>query len=547
MGDESALLKAIIAHPDEDTPRLAYADWLDENRPDEVPSPAAGPSSRAEYIRTQCRLATGAFDSPDYPELLEREQDLSDWLATHDPGPEPRLAPLYHHDLFASDEWGNFRRGFHETLWFDAFGDSPEETLEELTDALDVAFRQTPARTLSLEDAMAEEVVLLAGHPAFAQLRGLQLDGLIEGDENEAVAAVAGSPHAAGLRRLSIDMPVGPEGFRALAGSRHLRNLESLVIDYPVSANLVRQLHGVKWFRNLRRLSLWDEGGSLLRTLAEMPPMPRLVSLSLGGVRSPSAASVRRFATSTAFPRLMHLSLRNMRLEPAHFAILARGRWPLRHLDVAQNVVRKPGCEAIAAAPFARTLRVLGLRDCEVTAGGVQALAECRALAGLRHLDLAGNPIGPGGLESLAAGENLRGLRSLNLDGANLARGPIAARHLVEFLSALDTPELRHLVLNNMPVGVRGARVLASSQVFARLTRLELGQAMIGAGGGAALLDSPTLGNLVHLNLAANKVGSAVAKLADPAVFPRLGVCWLGNGIPKKAAARLARRPGIRL
>jgi len=31
MSDEPALRAAILAHPDEDTPRLAYADWLDEN------------------------------------------------------------------------------------------------------------------------------------------------------------------------------------------------------------------------------------------------------------------------------------------------------------------------------------------------------------------------------------------------------------------------------------------------------------------------------------------------------------------------------------
>ena len=44
MSDEDALLAAIEAHPDEDTPRLAYADWCDEHD-----QPA-----RAEFIRLQC-------------------------------------------------------------------------------------------------------------------------------------------------------------------------------------------------------------------------------------------------------------------------------------------------------------------------------------------------------------------------------------------------------------------------------------------------------------------------------------------------------------
>ena len=41
MSDEDALLAAIIAAPDDDTPRLVYADWLDEHdRPE-----------HAEYLR----------------------------------------------------------------------------------------------------------------------------------------------------------------------------------------------------------------------------------------------------------------------------------------------------------------------------------------------------------------------------------------------------------------------------------------------------------------------------------------------------------------
>src|SRR5688500_9046788 len=39
--ENSALRAAIIAHPDEDTPRLMYADWLQEN----------GDPARAEFVR----------------------------------------------------------------------------------------------------------------------------------------------------------------------------------------------------------------------------------------------------------------------------------------------------------------------------------------------------------------------------------------------------------------------------------------------------------------------------------------------------------------
>lgn len=54
MTDERDLLRAVLAHPAEDTPRLMYADWLDEH----------GRPNLAEFIRTQCAIA--AFDESYY-------------------------------------------------------------------------------------------------------------------------------------------------------------------------------------------------------------------------------------------------------------------------------------------------------------------------------------------------------------------------------------------------------------------------------------------------------------------------------------------------
>ena len=47
MTHDDAFLRAIIENPDDDTPRLVYADWLDEH----------GQSDRADFIRVQCELA----------------------------------------------------------------------------------------------------------------------------------------------------------------------------------------------------------------------------------------------------------------------------------------------------------------------------------------------------------------------------------------------------------------------------------------------------------------------------------------------------------
>jgi uncharacterized protein (TIGR02996 family) len=50
---EAPFLAAIRADRDEDQPRLAFADWLEEQG-----------DPRAEFIRTQCELARLELDHP---------------------------------------------------------------------------------------------------------------------------------------------------------------------------------------------------------------------------------------------------------------------------------------------------------------------------------------------------------------------------------------------------------------------------------------------------------------------------------------------------
>ena len=86
MTDGDALLAAIIANPDDDTPRLIYADWLQEN----------GDEDRAEFIRLQlerAQFSPSRWVAPvltsdnriRYQQLRRRESDLlgrhrKDWL-----------------------------------------------------------------------------------------------------------------------------------------------------------------------------------------------------------------------------------------------------------------------------------------------------------------------------------------------------------------------------------------------------------------------------------------------------------------------------------
>jgi uncharacterized protein (TIGR02996 family) len=70
--EHPGFLADIRANPDDDTPRLVYADWLEDN----------GDPDRATFIRVQCELARSpwqvgrVYDDPAWLRLHAREQDL---------------------------------------------------------------------------------------------------------------------------------------------------------------------------------------------------------------------------------------------------------------------------------------------------------------------------------------------------------------------------------------------------------------------------------------------------------------------------------------
>lgn len=104
MSTKAALLRAIRAQPDEDTPRLVYADYLDEES-----DPA-----RAEFIRVQVERARLPEGDPARAALEDREHDL---LAQH----EDAWLGVAPDDRDELAEW-EFDRGFiHEVAASPAF------------------------------------------------------------------------------------------------------------------------------------------------------------------------------------------------------------------------------------------------------------------------------------------------------------------------------------------------------------------------------------------------------------------------------------------
>jgi uncharacterized protein (TIGR02996 family) len=105
MSDD-VFVQAILSAPDDDTPRLTYADWLEEH----------GRPERAAFIRVECQLARLPDDDPRRPDLEARERQL---LAEHG---EEWAGPL----RGLVDDW-TFRRGFVEDVVFSGREPSRDE------------------------------------------------------------------------------------------------------------------------------------------------------------------------------------------------------------------------------------------------------------------------------------------------------------------------------------------------------------------------------------------------------------------------------------
>jgi uncharacterized protein (TIGR02996 family) len=95
MNPDDAFLATILEDPDDDTPRLIYADWLDDR----------GQTDRAEFIRLQCEIARLPEDDDRLPPLQEIERRLLERCQDQWLGP---LRPLF-------SGW-TFRRGFLDAV-----------------------------------------------------------------------------------------------------------------------------------------------------------------------------------------------------------------------------------------------------------------------------------------------------------------------------------------------------------------------------------------------------------------------------------------------
>ncbi len=149
--DGDALFRAVCEQPWEDTPRLMYADWLDEH----------GNLERAEFIRLQCEAW---HVCPAYPDPVAARVRASQLLKAHGDRWYDELPEI------SGVEWGGmFVRGFIDRALTHA--------LDDVTATLEAVFAATPLRYLTITRLEQGQLGQLLAFPLLVRLHTLQLPG----------------------------------------------------------------------------------------------------------------------------------------------------------------------------------------------------------------------------------------------------------------------------------------------------------------------------------------------------------------------------------
>src|SRR5262249_5900504 len=174
--EHAAFLRTILEAPDDDAPRLVYADFLEEH----------GEAERAELIRIQCELERVTDGEPRRSRLQAREQEL---LQRHQVAWKNQLPQR------DGVDWLSFRRGFVAQVRFN----DPSAFLDHASEI----FEATPVRHISLHRLDSDKAAALAKSPYLAGVRVLDLD---DGNRigNAGLEALAASPRLAGLEVLKV-------------------------------------------------------------------------------------------------------------------------------------------------------------------------------------------------------------------------------------------------------------------------------------------------------------------------------------------------------
>ena len=522
MTHEEAFLQAIREAPDDDGPRLIFADWLEERG-----------DPRGAFIRVQCALERLDPADPARADLEDEKRALLDrheWEWT---------APLHG----VASEW-RFRRGFVEEMTLFA--------AENLLTRGETLFDSFPIQKVTLR-LNHEHVAAVATFPLLARVRFLDVSGSVlrdrgveallaaldagrltgldlrgNGLENRAVRALAASPL---MRRLS-SLDLSNNHALGLAGARALAQAPAAALRFLGLSNTNIGLVGLRdllhsstlaGLTSLQAASIGYYGlaGAPAADLADSPVLSQLTSLDLGGF--PGPGGLPTLLRSRALGRLTSLGLAGCQLRDDAVRALAESPHlaGLTALDLGRNGVGPAGASPRGVAAPGRPHRPVPRQQRPPRQGrrgdGRLAAPEATDRARPRQeRHRRPRPASIGGVAEPRTADGPGPERKLRRPGKREGVGRVAA-----------TGPAHVSASERQSAGAGGRAALAASPHLARLTSLHLDNNDIGDEGLHALLCSPHLTRLAELSVRTNGIGRAGADalssmLADSPRWGRL-------------------------
>jgi uncharacterized protein (TIGR02996 family) len=332
---EQGLLANIGENPDDDTPRLVYADWVEEH----------GRPERADFIRLHVAWCRRASDAP--PDEVLSQRLVSAWEAAglHRatlPGKTPHV----------------YDRGFVAGVRFEGHG--------PITDQVEAVLESVPIRVAFFWPIGEVNAAWLAESPLLDRLTGLCC-----ADSPGVVGQLLGSPHLAGLNLLHVGVEGSEEAVEAarlIAAAQHLDRLTVLDLDGThIGDEGLEFLAGAGQLHSIRKLTLRsDNRGS--HPLGEQ--------------------GIGALITSRSLTQLTHLGFCDCSLDGDALQWLLDWDGAGQLLELNLSFTGRSGENVIALARCRKlsNLRRLCLSAFELTDDAVRALAAANALPALREL-----------------------------------------------------------------------------------------------------------------------------------------------------------------
>ena len=369
MTDRDALVRAICEFPNDDTPRLIYADFLEEN----------GEAERAAFVRAQIEAARVPAWEPFAVYCRHRK---TEWNNEGKPFRDslPELPPGM------GVEWHS--QAFHRGLGWRVKVSSLHGWNQIARQLYEVA----PIGELDLNPpSILDDWKAFAKSETIRHLRVVHLDGP---SPVEAIRALCDSPHATGIREIHFhraSSPGLPELIEDLLRTPLGRGLKGLHfrVGFESLDHLIDALAGAETTR-LERLSLQTMGmtPALLDRLFQSRLTSELQVFEVSNNRlGMDAERVYTNWFERLAPALHTLRVSNAELDRTAIEALANCHQAdkLKCLDLSYNVQIKYYHRLYDSVA---DIRLLSLRGCMLTSEGLMHLTNTPAWQNLVSLDL---------------------------------------------------------------------------------------------------------------------------------------------------------------